>query len=221
MNCAMNVWRGVCQNKHRWLGLWQRGFLAKRARAFALLAAVVLFASCEDDDGDDPLIATLQASWAGEGDAPFSVQLITEDGILTGFVVSTGESEYEATGDEWYVWDETDDDGEPVVYHVWVWQDVSGAGWYECEAVSLDEAEGDIDAVSVWVTAEASEDEQDEDGVEITMIAVLDLSGSCLAWWLNTDTVIFDVTDEDTEESTSYQITVSWTDEGFVYEVEE
>ena len=206
--------------------LWQKRLcVAKAAAIVALLVAEVLFAACDDDEESD--VCTIQASYAGASEDLFSVQLITEDGDLAGFVVTTGESVYEAVGDEWYIWDESDDGGVPVVYHVWVWLDESGAAWYEWEQVSLEEAAGDIEAVSVWVhvaeddeSADADDSEEDE-SVALSMIVVTTSSGECLSWWLDRSTVSFTVTDDETGESASYTISVCWCEGSLVYEVEE
>ena len=153
----MNAW----QNKlgRRRFGLWQKCFVA-------LAVLVVLFAAC--DDGDDPVISMIQASYAGEGEELFDVQVITEDGEMTGFVVTIDKSEYEASGDEWYIWDSVDKEGIPVVLHVWVWQDEDEAAWYEWEQVSLEEVTGDIEDVSIWVHVAEDEDSGTDDDTDDT-----------------------------------------------------
>lgn len=94
-------------------------------KVVALTLAVALFASCDDDE-DDPVVNTIEASYAGETSELSSVQVITEDGVLVGFVISISETEYEAQGSETYIWDETSE-GTPIVYHVWVYLDEEGA----------------------------------------------------------------------------------------------
>ena len=201
----------------------------------ALLAAALLFAACDGDD-DESDVCTIQASYAGEADDLFSVTVITEDGVITGFVVTTGESEYEAAGDEWYVWDTVDSEGTPVVYHVWVWQDESGSAWYEWEQVSLEEVAGELEAVSVWVhvaededssSTDSSDDSADDAGSEedesvaLYMICVVTSSGECVSWWLDRSTVSFTVTDDETGESASYTISVVCSAGVLAYEIEE
>lgn len=85
----------------------------------------------------------------------------------------------------------------------------------------MTEAAGKIDEVSVWVQAEQSEDESDEDGMTICMILVMNLSGGYVTWWLDTDTVSFDVEDEEAAKTTSYTITVSYSEGSFIYEVKQ